>query len=324
LNIIAGLEKPTKGKIYFDNEDVTLLPPEKRNVAMVFQNYALYPAMTAYDNIAFPLKLRGLSQEEIRRRVKEAAEMLHIENILDKKPHQLSGGERQRVALARAIVREPRMFLMDEPLSNLDAKLRITARTELIRLQRRLGITTIYVTHDQSEAFTMGHRIGVMFNGRLLQVGKPLEVFEHPKNITVAGFIGVPPMNFVEGYIEYVERSKNYYFKWNEISLEIGKSVAEKVGGHGKGVIAGIRPSNLRVIIGGVNNKEKSNIFRAKVYTVENLGTEAVVVVSVDGELLRIITSPDLALHIDEEVMIEIVDPSKVLFFDKNTGELLI
>jgi len=324
LNIIAGLEKPTKGKIYFDNEDVTLLPPEKRNVAMVFQNYALYPAMTAYDNIAFPLKLRGLSQEEIRRKVKEVAEMLHIENILNKKPHQLSGGERQRVALARAIVREPQLFLMDEPLSNLDAKLRITARTELIRLQRRLGITTIYVTHDQVEAFTMGHRIGVMFNGKLLQVGKPLEVFEHPRNNTVAGFIGVPPMNFIEGYIEYVERSKSYYFKWNEISLEIGKGVAEKVGGHGKSVIAGIRPSNLRIIIKGINNKEKSNIFRAKVYTVENLGTEAVVVVSVDGELLRIITSPDLALHIDEEVMIEIADPSKVLFFDKNTGELLI
>ncbi len=322
LNIIAGLEKPTSGRVYFDDEDVTFLPPEERNIAMVFQSYALYPTMTAYDNIAFPLKIRRLLRDEIHKRVKEVAEMLHIEHLLDKKPHQMSGGERQRVALARAIVRQPRLFLMDEPLSNIDAKLRITARTELIRLQRKLGVTTIYVTHDQTEAFTMGHRIGVMFNGCLLQVGDPLEIFERPHNTVVAGFVGIPPMNFIEGHIAYDERLGKYYFKWNEIILEVGGDITEKIGGHGKTVIAGIRPQNLQVI----KSESYSKIgiaFKAKVYTVERLGTESVITVDIDGELLRAVTPSELTLSPDEDVVVKIVNPQKVIFFNKNTGDLI-
>ncbi|MEM4054892.1 MAG: ABC transporter ATP-binding protein [Desulfurococcaceae archaeon] len=322
LNIVAGLEKPTSGRVYFDDEDVTFLPPEERNIAMVFQSYALYPTMTAYDNIAFPLKIRRLPRDEIHKRVREVAEMLRIEHLLDKKPHQMSGGERQRVALARAIVRQPRLFLMDEPLSNIDAKLRITARTELIRLQRELGVTTIYVTHDQTEAFTMGHRIGVMFSGRLLQVGSPLEIFECPVNTTVAGFIGIPPMNFIEGHIVYDEGLGKFYFKWSEIALEVESVVAEKAGGHGKSVIAGIRPQNLQIIKG--ESYGKVNLaFKAKVYTVERLGTESVIVVSVGGELLRAIAPPELTPSLDEDVVVKIVNPSKVLFFNKSTGDLI-
>lgn len=322
LNIIAGLEKPTSGRVYFDDEDVTFLPPEERNIAMVFQSYALYPTMTAYDNIAFPLKIRHLPRDEIHKRVKEVAEMLHIEHLLDKKPHQMSGGERQRVALARAIVRQPRLFLMDEPLSNIDAKLRITARTELIRLQRELGVTTIYVTHDQTEAFTMGHRIGVMFNGKLLQVGDPLEIFERPVNTTVAGFIGIPPMNFIEGYIVYDEKLGKFYFKWNEITLEVESSVAEKAGGHGKSVIAGVRPQNLRVTKSASYGKANT-VFKARVYTVERLGTESVIVVKVSGELLRAVAPLELTPSPDEDVVVEVVNPAKVLFFSKSTGDLI-
>ncbi|RLE71312.1 MAG: glycerol-3-phosphate ABC transporter ATP-binding protein, partial [Thermoprotei archaeon] len=199
LLMIAGIYKPTSGYIYFGDEIVNDVPPKDRNVGMVFQSYALYPHMTVFDNIAFPLKLKKVPKQEIEKKVKEVAEFLRIAELLDRKPSQLSGGQQQRVALARALAKEPQIFLMDEPLSNLDAKLRIMMRAELKRMQKELGITTIYVTHDQVEAMTMADRIAVLNLGRLQQYGTPDELYNKPSNVFVAGFIGSPPMNFIDG-----------------------------------------------------------------------------------------------------------------------------
>src|SRR5882762_6149832 len=195
LRMLAGLEDVDSGAIYIDDRDVTHLPPKARDIAMVFQNYALYPHMTVYENMAFALKLRKTSKSEIDRRVKEAAALLQLDEYLGRKPKALSGGQRQRVAMGRAIVREPQVFLMDEPLSNLDAKLRVQTRSQIASLQARLGTTTVYVTHDQVEAMTMGHRVAVLKDGFLQQVDTPRELYDHPTNAFVAGFIGSPAMN---------------------------------------------------------------------------------------------------------------------------------
>ncbi|HEY8534703.1 MAG TPA: sn-glycerol-3-phosphate ABC transporter ATP-binding protein UgpC [Micromonospora sp.] len=195
LRMLAGLEEVDEGAIYIDDRDVTHLPPKSRDIAMVFQNYALYPHMTVYENMAFALKLRKTSKAEIDQRVREAAKLLQLEEFLDRKPKALSGGQRQRVAMGRAIVRQPQVFLMDEPLSNLDAKLRVQTRTQIAALQAKLGITTVYVTHDQVEAMTMGHRVAVMLNGVLQQVDTPRVLYDTPANVFVAGFIGSPAMN---------------------------------------------------------------------------------------------------------------------------------
>ena len=199
LRMVAGLEFPTGGEIRVSGERVNEIPAKDRNMAMVFQNYALYPHMTVYENMAFGLRVRRLSAGDIDRRVKEAAALMGLEDLLHRKPRQLSGGQRQRVAVCRAIVRDPVAFLFDEPLSNLDAKLRVTARAEIRKLQRRLGTTSIYVTHDQTEAMTMGDRIVVMDEGKILQVGPPIELYDRPVNRFVAGFLGSPAMNFIEG-----------------------------------------------------------------------------------------------------------------------------
>src|SRR5436309_2461018 len=195
LRMLAGLEDVDAGAIYIDDRDVTNLPPKSRDIAMVFQNYALYPHMSVHDNMAFALKLRKTPKHEIDRRVKEAAGMLQLEEYLARKPKALSGGQRQRVAMGRAIVREPQVFLMDEPLSNLDAKLRVQTRSQIATLQAKLGITTVYVTHDQVEAMTMGHRVAVLLDGVLQQVDTPRELYDHPSNVFVAGFMGSPAMN---------------------------------------------------------------------------------------------------------------------------------
>src|SRR5579871_2126562 len=211
LRLIAGLEETTAGNIYIGDRIVNDVAPKDRDIAMVFQNYALYPHMTVYDNMAFGLRLRKYARPEIDRRVKEAAEMLGIQELLGRKPKQLSGGQRQRVALGRAIVREPQVFLMDEPLSNLDAKLRVQTRAEIIKLHRRLGITTIYVTHDQVEAMTMGDRIAVMKDGVLQQCDTPMVLYGNPANLFVAGFIGTPSMNFVKATIVKGTDAKHPY-----------------------------------------------------------------------------------------------------------------
>ena len=215
LRMIAGLEEPTMGKIHIGDRNVTNLPPKDRNIAMVFQNYALYPHMNVFNNLAFGLKIRKIHRDEINKRVQTAAEILKIEDLLDRKPKELSGGQRQRVALGRAIVRKPKVFLFDEPLSNLDAKLRIEMRAEIKKLHKELGTTMIYVTHDQVEAMTMGDRIVILNQGVIQQVGTPMEVYRNPENIFVAGFIGSPPMNLISGMI------KNRKFKNEFLSINL-------------------------------------------------------------------------------------------------------
>ncbi len=202
LRMLAGLEDVNSGSIHIGDRDVTHLPPKERDIAMVFQNYALYPHMTVAENMGFALKIAGVPKDEIRKRVLDAAKMLHLEEYLDRKPKALSGGQRQRVAMGRAIVREPKVFLMDEPLSNLDAKLRVQTRTQIASLQRRLGITTVYVTHDQVEAMTMGDRVAVLKDGVLQQVDTPRAMYDRPANVFVAGFIGSPPMNLMDVPLE--------------------------------------------------------------------------------------------------------------------------
>ncbi|MBC7288984.1 MAG: ABC transporter ATP-binding protein, partial [Armatimonadetes bacterium] len=244
LRMIAGLEDPTEGEIWIGDRIVNDISPRDRNIAMVFQNYALYPHMTAYDNMAFALRLRRMPRHEIDRRVREAAAMLGISDLLDRRPRELSGGQRQRVALGRAIVREPSVFLMDEPLSNLDAKMRVETRAELIKLHRRLGITTIYVTHDQLEAMTMGDRIAVMRDGVIQQVDVPLGLFYNPANLFVAGFIGTPPMNFIEVRIKVVDDA--VFVEGPGFSLRLPPEKAAAARPYdGKQVVFGIRPNDI-------------------------------------------------------------------------------
>ena len=244
LRMIAGLEEASDGDILIGQRRVNSVPPKDRDIAMVFQNYALYPHMSVRENMAFGLKLRKVPAEEIQRRVQDAAAQLGLEGLLARRPAQLSGGQRQRVALGRAIVREPQVFLMDEPLSNLDAQLRVQTRAELIKLHRRLGITTVYVTHDQVEAMTMGDRIAVMSGGVLQQVAAPLEIYNHPANLFVAGFIGTPSMNFVKGTVQ--KGASSYAVDCGSFTLAAPASRAGLLEAWaGKEVILGVRPSDI-------------------------------------------------------------------------------
>jgi multiple sugar transport system ATP-binding protein len=247
LRMIAGLEEITEGSIYIGDQLVNDIPPKDRDIAMVFQNYALYPHMDVYNNMAFGLKLRKVPKDEIDARVKQAAKMLGIEDLLGRKPKALSGGQRQRVAVGRAIVREPKVFLMDEPLSNLDAKLRVQMRTELIKLHQRLQTTMIYVTHDQTEAMTMGDRIVVMKDALIQQVGDPLEIYDNPDNVFVAGFIGSPAMNFMDARVGYDE---GFYLEVAGHRLRVPREVEAKNKSLGdykdKTVVFGIRPEDIK------------------------------------------------------------------------------
>jgi multiple sugar transport system ATP-binding protein len=245
LRMIAGLEEASDGEIFIGDRLVNDVSPKDRDIAMVFQNYALYPHMSVFDNMAFGLKLRKVPRAEIQRRVSETGKMLGLEALLHRKPKQLSGGQRQRVALGRAIVREPSVFLMDEPLSNLDAKLRVQTRAELIKLHRRLGITTVYVTHDQVEAMTMGDRIAVMSDGLLQQVDTPLNLYHHPANKFVAGFIGSPAMNFAEAKIE--RSGADVWLQFDgKLRLRLPEDKAKRLEGvNGPSVTFGIRPEDI-------------------------------------------------------------------------------
>jgi multiple sugar transport system ATP-binding protein len=244
LRMIAGLEEVTDGKIYIGDRVVNDVPPKDRDIAMVFQSYALYPHMSVYENMAFGLKLRKISKREITARVDEAAETLGLKNLMDRFPKQLSGGQRQRVALGRAIVRQPSVFLMDEPLSNLDAKLRVQMRAELKKLHDRLHATIVYVTHDQVEAMTLGERITVMLNGEVQQVDSPLIVYDHPSNRFVAGFIGSPPMNFIKGMIS--NKAGRSSFECEDFSIPLPRSIEDLVASYAdRQVIFGIRPQDI-------------------------------------------------------------------------------
>jgi multiple sugar transport system ATP-binding protein len=284
LRMVAGLESITHGTIAIGDRVVNTVPPKERDIAMVFQNYALYPHMTVYDNMGFGLKLRKLPKEEIDRRVRQAAEILGLDEFLERKPKALSGGQRQRVAMGRAIVREPQAFLMDEPLSNLDAKLRVQMRAEVSRLQRDLGVTTIYVTHDQTEAMTMGDRVAVIKKGELQQVDAPQTLYDRPRNLFVAGFIGSPAMNMVEADLD--REDEGLFVRFGSTTLRVDDSAEVERPGllayEGRRVIVGIRPENM----------EDSSIMpeipedrRIKVDIVlrEALGSEVLVHFSVDA-----------------------------------------
>ncbi|OYT68054.1 MAG: sugar ABC transporter ATP-binding protein [Candidatus Wolframiiraptor sp. EX4484-121] len=288
LRCIAGLETPDEGEIYIDDKLVNDLPPKDRDVAMVFQSYALYPHMTVYGNLAFPLKMRKLPKDEIDKKVKEVAKLLNIDHLLDRKPRQLSGGEMQRVALGRALVRTPRVFLMDEPLSNLDAKLRVYMRAELKKLQRDLKITTIYVTHDQAEAMAMADRIAVMNKGKILQYSEPHDVYEKPANLFVAGFIGSPPMNFIKASI--LEKDSKIildagFFQY-ELRRDLGESV--KRGASGSEVMIGFRPEHMLLS----RERQANSVFQADVYVIEPMGSRIIVDLKAGEYLLKAVAPP--------------------------------
>jgi multiple sugar transport system ATP-binding protein len=271
LRMIAGLETITSGQVMIGDTVVNELPPMDRDIAMVFQNYALYPHMSVYDNMAFGLKMRKFGREDIRRRVQDAAEILGIGDYLHRKPRQLSGGQRQRVALGRAIVRHPRVFLFDEPLSNLDAKLRVQMRVELRKLHERLGTTAVYVTHDQVEAMTLGDRVVVMKDGWVQQVGEPMELYNSPANRFVAGFLGSPAMNF-SGVRVQAEDGGGLWAVNDALRILVPASLANRVGGYaGRELTLGIRPEDLRIAAGG---EADGLTFDAVVEVVEKLGSE--------------------------------------------------
>jgi len=274
LRMIAGLEEITSGEIHIGDRRVNDVAPKDRDIAMVFQNYALYPHMTVYNNMAFGLKLRKFPRVEIDRRVREAAEILGITEYLDRKPRALSGGQRQRVAVGRAIVRKPQVFLLDEPLSNLDARMRVQMRTEIGKLHGRLQTTMIYVTHDQVEAMTMGDRITVMKDGNIQQVADPINLYDHPANMFVAGFIGSPPMNFMQG--ELVEENGRLFFYEGSVRICVHEDQCRKLEENGKKkVVFGIRPEDIRDP-GAPNETANGNYgnIRARIEVVEPMGSE--------------------------------------------------
>ncbi len=315
LRLIAGLEYPDEGEIWIGDRMVNDLPPKDRDVAMVFQNYALYPHMTVYDNLAFPLKIRKMPREEIDRKVREVARLLQIEELLDRKPGQLSGGQQQRVALGRALVREPKVFLMDEPLSNLDAKLRIYMRAELKRLQRELGITTIYVTHDQAEAMTMADRIVVLNRGRIQQIGSPEELYYRPANVFVAGFIGAPPMNFLEASVE--EHDGKLVLNTGVFRIELPERMAEalRAAGLPREVIFGIRPEHIEIVEEGG--------YPVEVFVTEPLGGETIIDFKHGDKILKIKYPGHFKANPKDVIRIRFkLDEAHI--FDKETGRLIV
>lgn len=319
LRCIAGLEQPTEGRVLFDGEDVTDQSPRERNVAMVFQTYALYPHMTVYENIEFPLKLEGVDEEERDSRIRETAELLRIDSLLEKEPGQLSGGERQRTALGRAIVRDPTVFLLDEPLSNLDAKLRMEMRVELKRLHDELGITTVYVTHDQVEAMTMGTKIAASKEGRIQQVGTPEELFMKPATTWVANFIGTPPMNTMEVSLEedgsYVLEGSGFTVPIND---DMGRRIKEL--DTTDKVTLGVRPANFRVIEGGKTQPEE---IEGEVHAIEPTGESVIVDVDIGGDIIKAdVPDPTYRISRGEKVSLQIKEKAKVCYYDKD-GDLI-
>jgi multiple sugar transport system ATP-binding protein len=318
LRMIAGLEKVTSGQIYFDEQAVGHLPADHRDIAMVFQSYALYPHMNVYDNIAFALRMMRVPRAEIERRVKWAAEMLDIAELLYRKPRQLSGGQRQRVALGRSVVREPACFLLDEPLSNLDAKLRVTMRGELKRLHLELKRTFIYVTHDQAEALTMSDRIAVMNDGRLQQHGPPDEIYNRPRNIFVAGFMGSPPMNLLLG--ELAGDAGMTCFVAPGLSLPLGAELAKRAErADGRNVLLGIRPEAIVVRNGETSPPRGAAWMSAPVYIQEPLGSDQFLTIEIGGTRIKARTGPDLVVQVGDRVDVAF-DPSKLHLFDAQSG----
>jgi multiple sugar transport system ATP-binding protein len=309
LRMLAGLENVTSGNIYIGDSCVNEVPPRDRDVAMVFQSYALYPHMTIAENIAYPLRVRRIPRHEIPGRVQKAGELLGILELLERKPKELSGGQRQRVALARAIVRHPRVFLMDEPLSNLDAKLRVYMRGELKRLQYELGTTTLYVTHDQAEAMTLAHRVAVMESGRLQQFDTPLNIYERPANKFVAGFMGSPSMNFLDGTLVHSERK----FVSQDITIAFRSQALSLPHGPTQ-VVLGVRPENIKLSV-----TEFDGGLPATVYVTEALGNETFVFLNLGNGRIVARTGPAMRLDMESKVWISF-DETKLHFFDPASG----
>lgn len=331
LNMIVGLETVSTGEIRVDGEVINQLDAKDRNMAMVFQSYAIYPHMTVRENIAFPLKLAKLSKQEIAQRVEQAATVLELTDLLERKPHALSGGQRQRVAMGRAMVREPRVFLLDEPLSNLDAKLRVQMRTEIARLQSRLGTTTLYVTHDQTEAMTLGDRIAVMRKGEILQIGTPRELYQRPATLFVAGFIGSPAMNFLPAH-----RGEQ------RLELPIGSlPLPPQLQSNSEALIAGFRPEHLHIVQQA--QQEDALCFTTQAEVVEWLGADLYVYFTVELKGFTAVTLPedlemesgkaarrylvarvDPGLGIEEGQTLQLqLQPHDLLFFNGVSGENL-
>jgi multiple sugar transport system ATP-binding protein len=318
LRTIAGLEEVTSGEIYIGDRLVNDVPPKNRDIAMVFQNYALYPHMDVYKNMAFGLKLRKVPKDEIDRIVKRTAELLGIRELLDRKPKELSGGQRQRVALGRAIVRNPKVFLFDEPLSNLDAKLRIAMRAELLDLHQRLKTTTIYVTHDQLEAMTMGDRIVVMNEGLIQQVDSPQNVYDHPVNRYVAGFIGSPAMNFIDCVI--TKKNGNFYATTKGMNLKIPQDKVKLVEKYiNKEAILGLRPEHISDTM-TVKDYEPETTFKASIWVVEPLGSEKLVHIRNENDTLVARLDPHVKLQTGDVAEFTVrMDLAHI--FDKETEE---
>ncbi len=317
LNLIAGLIEISDGEIWIGDRDVTDLDPKDRDIAMVFQNYALYPTKTVYGNLAFPLQMRKASKDQIDERVRRTAEMLSISHLLERRPRELSGGQQQRVALGRALVRDPRVFLMDEPLSNLDAKLRVQMRAELKRFHQDLNATMIYVTHDQLEAMTMADNIAVMSDGRVQQYGPPEEIFYDPANLFVAGFIGSPAMNFlygevvVEGGVTSVKGDEGWEYP---LTPENAQKASHATNGR---IIIGARPANFIL-----SREEAPGLIPGSIYTVEPTGDSTFVHITIGEQIFVAITDPFFRADPDDPIWIDLED-ERIHVFDEGTEEVL-
>ena len=317
LRMIAGLEDISSGELYIDGKLVNDVPPKDRDIAMVFQNYALYPHMTVYDNMAFGLKIRKFAKEEIKSRVDEAARILDIEELLDRKPKALSGGQRQRVAVGRAIVRKPKVFLFDEPLSNLDAKLRVQMRAEISGLHNRLAATMVYVTHDQVEAMTMGDKIVVMRDGVIQQIGDPLSLYNNPVNRFVAGFIGSPPMNFMA--VKVTEEGGDIWIDEGNFKLVVASKKADVIRPYiGKDVIFGVRPEDLLYKM----DAQEGKYIKSSVQVIEPLGAEIHVYVDTGNHVMIARTPPTVHFGVGDEARF-VPEWERVAFFDVESEQSL-
>ncbi len=321
LRMIAGLEDMTEGDIYIGDKLVNDVPAKDRDIAMVFQNYALYPHMTAFENMAFGLRLRHMPKQEIIQRVNEAADVLGIKHLLNRRPKELSGGERQRVAVGRAIVRKPLVFLFDEPLSNLDAKMRVQMRTEIHKLHIRLQTTIIYVTHDQVEAMTMGDRIAVMKDGILQQVADPITVYDHPKNKFVAGFIGSPPMNFMNGRI--LKKNGKLYFDEGKIQVKLVEDMYDKLTPYTAGEVTfGIRSEDIYDKL-FVSEAPPENVVRANCEVYEPMGSEVYLYLNTGRHTFIARVGAHNRPKVNQNMDV-VFDMSKVHFFDKDTEVTIV
>ncbi|HJU89500.1 MAG TPA: sn-glycerol-3-phosphate ABC transporter ATP-binding protein UgpC [Gemmatimonadaceae bacterium] len=317
LRMIAGLESISDGRLSIGDRVVNQVPAKERDIAMVFQNYALYPHMTVFENMAFALKMRRLPKGEIEKRVKEAAQILGLQGVLDRTPRQLSGGQRQRVAVGRAIVRKPQVFLFDEPLSNLDAKLRVQMRREISRLHQQLGATMVYVTHDQVEAMTLGDRIVVLNEGKVQQIDTPLALYDRPKNKFVAGFIGSPAMNFIDGNL-LNDDGLRFRSKSGGVDVPLSGNTARALAGRaGTPLILGVRPEDVRVWSVG---EDKAVDARARIDLVEPMGNEIFLHGSADADELTARVAPQTLPAVGEDVAF-LFDRAKLHFFDPESQE---